>query len=96
MDKSADRRGDGEALEVNQFAKHIARAIVRNQSRKRWSGLHTDAVSAVEKEIIMSVDRDLQHPASDQQIAEEKQRAHESLAARVAELEQRVAALEGK
>ena len=36
------------------IARHIAAAIVRNQTRKHWSGLHSDAISALEREIIMS------------------------------------------
>jgi len=35
------------------IAKHIAKAIVRNRTKKHWSGLHSDAISALEREIIV-------------------------------------------
>ena len=38
----------------------------------------------------------LQHPKTDQQIADEKMASYEAVLARLAELEQRVAALEAK
>ena len=34
-----------------KIAEHIGAAIIKN-TRKRWSGLHSDAVSAIEKELI--------------------------------------------
>jgi len=38
----------------------------------------------------------VQHPKTDQQIAEQKHAEHQALLTRIAELESRVAALEGK
>jgi hypothetical protein len=73
------------------IAANIARRIVRNQTRKHFSTLHAEAL----EEIRMS-ENQLQHPQTDAQITEQKHAERVALLTRVAELEQRVAALEGK
>jgi hypothetical protein len=63
-------------------------------TRKHWAGLHQEALSEIEKEIVQKMAQDnLQHPLTDAQIAEQKQAAHAALEARIAELEQRLAEL---
>jgi hypothetical protein len=69
------------------IAANIAKRIVAN-TRKRFSTLHAEAI-----EETMPVP---QHPKTDAQIAEQKTAEHLALLNRIAELEQRVAALESK
>jgi hypothetical protein len=69
------------------IAANIAARITRNKTRYKFSTLHRLAL-----EETMS----LQHPETEQQIADQKQAEHVTLLNRIAELEQRVAALEGK
>jgi hypothetical protein len=71
------------------ISKHIAAAIVRN-TRKRWASLYADALEGIQ------MPQSVQHPKTDQQIAEQKHAEHQALLTRIAELESRVAALEGK
>jgi hypothetical protein len=71
------------------ISKHIAAAIVRN-TRKRWASLYADALEGIE------MSDSIQHPKTDAQIAEQKHAEHTALLNRIAELETRVAALEGK
>ena len=77
------------------IAQRIAARITQNQNRLRWRGLHQDALDHAEREL-MSEQHNIQHPKTDAQIAEQKKQERAALLARIAELEQRVAALEAR
>jgi uncharacterized protein YceH (UPF0502 family) len=75
------------------IAAHIAARITRNKTRKRFSTLYREAIEEIQ---MSNPNRLPEHPKTDAQIAEQKHAEHAALRNRVADLEQRVAALEGK
>lgn len=71
------------------IGEYIADRIIRNQMRVKFSTAHADFL---EEQYNMSP----QHPKTDAQIEAQKHAEHLALLNRIAELEQRVAALKGK
>ena len=73
------------------ISQHIAKRVLANKTRKGFSTLYREALEDTQ----MS-QQPIQHPKTDAQIAEQKQAQHAALQTKIAELETRVAALEGK
>jgi len=73
------------------ISEYIAERIINNQMRVKFSHAHADFL-----EEQSNMNTPIQHPKTDQQIAEQKRAEHVALQTRIAELETRVAALEGK
>jgi len=75
---------------AESISQHIAKRILANKTRKGFSTLYREALEETQ------MSQATQHPKTDAQIAEQKRTEHVALQTRIAELETRVAALEGK
>jgi hypothetical protein len=72
------------------ISEYLADRIIKNQMRVKFSHAHADFLQETQ------MSQPIQHPKTEAQIAEQKHAEHVALQTRIAELETRVTALEGK